>query len=915
MELLGTITEKFGRSYLEDILGKMITQIVVTERKVNYEIDPTKLDNEEVEKNRELLEKKLEVVLKHLTSKETLEKMPAGLRVISKYIAEFAAKTNNDVHVLIGSFIFLRYINPAISSPEGFGLLPPGKVPSNTARRNLLLITKVLQNLANGKTFNNKEGYMVPLNGFVEKHMKTVTQYFDELVSFAAQPKTIHSNMVGPAEVSISHLHTFHSLIFQFKDKILSSFSNESDANEFGKMMEKLGSYEKKVSFSFLPDAEQKLVKQIMASRNDEATYVGYIDFLSSKKDKKSKNEKLILIVGLYRLIWATLAGKVTKEAHLLDLRTLTSADTKNLSLQFTEFEMFQQADDVDVIIDSIRRAFEFTFHSMPAASKPRLQVTPESRISFVPSTTDEPCGGLVATYRSLCDFHDVKPNNEVAWDLENLYHNSRFFNLKKFTDHYIEPLTAKDALPLFHAIGYNRYFTTISIKHMKFAPNTFQGVIDCLACSPSIEDLTLSDIQISEKTDQCWNMLFEAFAKNECLVLNSLDLSNSPMDDKCLSPLGQWLKKYSRPIVKLNLSNTCGDKAGKSNGLLSVFDALSANRVLNTSLAVLCVARNKLPTLESPLARVMTSCPGLLELDVSGTALDLNILAQLGFSSKTENLHQLNLSGNKLAKPEQWANLLKWLESVVCHLGELNISSTQIPVQTLKDILLKLNQDTTIVINASNNGLGLAGAQMLGSIGSQINNVHGIDISDNDFGDEGLRLIFEGFYNCSALMSLNVSRNFSKEAAKPRDKMIQSLIQLVNQTSCPLESIHLAASSSNRLKTALVPFIQALGTNTRLTELDISGHGFGDKGAIALAKTLEINHVLTKVLWDDNQSGIIGLANIRDSISTNQNLKSMPLPWRDIVRVMNADGTDKNVLSSLLDKMTQNLMNNQLVM
>lgn len=892
----------------------MITQIVVNERKVNFEIDPSKLESEEVERNREALERKLEIVLRHLTSKETLEKMPAGIRIIAKYIAEFAAKTGNDVHVLIGSFIFLRYLNPAISSPEGAGLLPPGKVTSNTARRNLLLITKVLQNLANGKTFNNKELYMVPLNGFVERHMKTVAAYFDELVNFAAQPKTIHA---GVGEVSVGNLHAFHSLIFTHKDKILTSFTSESDATEFGKMMEKLGSYEKKVSFAFLPDAEQKMVKTIMAARNDEATYVGYIESNSSKKSSKKPSEKQVLIVGLSRLIWATLSGKVAKEAHLLELRGITSPDTKTLVLQFKDSEMSQNAEDVDIIIDSIRRAFEFTFHSMPAALKPKLNVTPASRVSFVPNTTDEPCDGIVATYRSLCDHHDVKPNEEVAWDLENLYQNSRTFNLKKFTSRYIEPLGAKEALPLFHALAYNKYFTTLCVKHFKFSPATFQGVIDAMAYSSTIEDLTLSDVQISEKPEQCWITLFESLSKNESLVLQSLDLSDSPMDDKCMTPLGAFFKKYNRPFVKVILTNTCGDKAGKANGLLGVFDAFAGNTKVNSELAVLKVSRNRLPTLESPLTRVMSACPQLLELELATTQIDLNIIAQMGLFNKCENLHMLNLSGNKLAKPEQWTNFMKYIESPGCRLGELNLSNTSIPVATLRDILLKLNPECSISINASNNALGMPGAQMLGSIGAQITTVQGLDISDNNFGDDGLTIIFEGFFNCVSLTMLNVSRNFSKPEAssKVRDKMVQALIQLINQTSCPLESIHLAANSHCRLKTAVVPFIQALGTNTTLTEVDISGHGFGDKGTIALAKTLEINHVLTSVLWDDNSSGIVGLGNIKDSISSNQNLKSMPLPWRDIVRVMNLDTTDKAFLSALLDKMTQSLMNNQLIM
>lgn len=96
---------------------------------------------------------------------------------------------------------------------------------------------------------------------------------------------------------------------------------------------------------------------------------------------------------------------------------------------------------------------------------------------------------------------------------------------------------------------------------------------------------------------------------------------------------------------------------------------------------------------------------------------------------------------------------------------------------------------------------------------------------------------------------------------------MIQCLIQLINKTSCPLESIYLAGGPNSRLKDKIVPFISALSFNKRISEVDISGHGFGDKGAIALAKTLEINHVIVSIHWDDNNIGVTGIANIKVSI------------------------------------------------
>jgi len=50
----------------------------------------------------------------------------------------------------------------------------------------------------------------------------------------------------------------------------------------------------------------------------------------------------------------------------------------------------------------------------------------------------------------------------------------------------------------------------------------------------------------------------------------------------------------------------------------------------------------------------------------------------------------------------------------------------------------------------------------LINTIGAQIANVVGLNLSDNGIGDEGLALLFEGLYNCSSLTSLYVDRNFS---------------------------------------------------------------------------------------------------------------------------------------------------------
>ncbi|KAI3653038.1 hypothetical protein MP228_002463 [Amoeboaphelidium protococcarum] len=67
--------------------------------------------------------------------------------------------------VAISGFMFLRFICPAIVTPETSGIV---KSPLNSKqRRSLVLISKVLQNLANGVRFGSKEAYMTPANSFL----------------------------------------------------------------------------------------------------------------------------------------------------------------------------------------------------------------------------------------------------------------------------------------------------------------------------------------------------------------------------------------------------------------------------------------------------------------------------------------------------------------------------------------------------------------------------------------------------------------------------------------------------------------------------------------------------------------------------------------------------------------------------
>jgi neurofibromin 1 len=82
-------------------------------------------------------------------------------------------------YTAVGAFIFLRFFCPAIVAPEVEGLV--ATAPTKEMRRGLLLIAKVVQNLANNVLFGAKEPYMFTLNEFLAQNIYKVTTFLREI--------------------------------------------------------------------------------------------------------------------------------------------------------------------------------------------------------------------------------------------------------------------------------------------------------------------------------------------------------------------------------------------------------------------------------------------------------------------------------------------------------------------------------------------------------------------------------------------------------------------------------------------------------------------------------------------------------------------------------------------------------------
>ena len=122
----------------------------------------------------------LDRLLAHATA------LPYGIRWICLQLdemarREFAGAAELHLQSIVGGFVYLRYVNPAIVTPDGVNLIQ--RKPTPKQRRNLILVAQTLQKLANGQQFADKDAHMLPLNAFVEGARGDMAEFYRRLVA------------------------------------------------------------------------------------------------------------------------------------------------------------------------------------------------------------------------------------------------------------------------------------------------------------------------------------------------------------------------------------------------------------------------------------------------------------------------------------------------------------------------------------------------------------------------------------------------------------------------------------------------------------------------------------------------------------------------------------------------------------
>ncbi|KAJ9149291.1 GTPase-activator protein for ras-like GTPase [Pleurostoma richardsiae] len=168
-----------GGPYLKATLQKVLERLMLTSKDLDLELDPARVPSpEELQKNALQLRIVTKVFIDDICTSSA--NIPPSFRKICSIISEVVMPRFQEAkYTAVGAFIFLRFFCPAIVAPETEGLV--STPPSKEMRRGLLLIAKVIQNLANNVLFGAKEPYMFPLNDFLAQNIYRITTFLREI--------------------------------------------------------------------------------------------------------------------------------------------------------------------------------------------------------------------------------------------------------------------------------------------------------------------------------------------------------------------------------------------------------------------------------------------------------------------------------------------------------------------------------------------------------------------------------------------------------------------------------------------------------------------------------------------------------------------------------------------------------------
>ncbi|XP_047192909.1 capping protein, Arp2/3 and myosin-I linker protein 3-like isoform X4 [Scophthalmus maximus] len=603
---------------------------------------------------------------------------------------------------------------------------------------------------------------------------------------------------------------------------------------------------------------------------------------------KNGKSEDRILVLATWRLYFLApkIPTKVESTFNFLEIRALNShpehqviidTDKSSFSLRFESREHVNHV--VSHINFALSRIFNNSIfapsicHSDSDLSEGSRKYSPSSETSV---ETQRACGGFSETYAALCDYNGISCKEEVQWDVDTIYHSqdNREFNLLDFSH-----LESRDLAVIVASMAYNTWFTKLYCKDLRIGSEVTEQVLHTVSKSSSLEEITLENAGLKSDFPQ---KMSAALSENPASVIHSLNLAHNSLDNQGVSNLIQQVCRLSKGLRLLNLSKT----SLTSKGVVSLSQALCSSDEYSNSLLHLDLSKNPgvLSGEDASNLYLFLSQPNcLVHLDLSGTDCSVDSLFGALLRGCCADLSFLNLSKNSFShrKVKDTLPLFRQFFSSAFSLTHVSLASMKLPPDVLRALLTGLTSNPHINdlhLDISGCELRTAGAAVIQELFPRVSSVATLDISDNGL-DADLLTVLPSLSRHPSLKHLNLGKNFNIKH-RVLDEVLQKLVQLIQEEECALQSLSL---SDSRLRSRGTMLVNALGSNTCLRKVDLSGNNMEDIGAKMLSKALQINTTLRSVTWDRNSTSASGFLDVARALEHNFTLQYMPLPLSDI--------------------------------
>lgn len=229
-KLMGSFSFFVGTKFLDKLVGDFVRHVIAQGEALTLEVDPSKESSAEKRaRNRTALKELTQRLIKSMVDEKTMADIPPEFCSIAKFTADNAREYCPDnLNQLVGGYLMLRLVNPVLVAPDAYHVT--NAPPSAHARRNLTLISKLLQNISNGVVSSSKEAFMADFADFVKVQGEVFSQFLTRVADSGTDLTMRPAIPVDEADVGFiegRHLSFLHGLLLQKMDELSKALAAE----------------------------------------------------------------------------------------------------------------------------------------------------------------------------------------------------------------------------------------------------------------------------------------------------------------------------------------------------------------------------------------------------------------------------------------------------------------------------------------------------------------------------------------------------------------------------------------------------------------------------------------------------------------------------------------------------------------